>query len=144
MKAEIQSKLCVECSLFHTKFILISNAVEMFQRAVIFRSLWRIWGSFSLFLLKVRPCVHHPMKTYGEILLCILSLGARWSSCDKLRIPVTFRVQTDPGAHPASYRVGNGGFSPGVKRPGPEAKTRLHLVPGLRMVELHFPHVFVA
>jgi hypothetical protein len=84
------------------------------------------------------------MKTFGEIFLCILNLGARWSSSDKLHIPVTFRVQTDPGAHPASYPVGNGGLPPGVKRPGMKLRTRLHLVPGLRMVELHFPYVFMA
>jgi hypothetical protein len=30
-------------------------------------------------------------------------------------------VQTGSGAHPASYPVGTGGASPGVKRPGSEA-----------------------
>ena len=29
----------------------------------------------------------------------------------------SLRVQTDPGAHPASYTIGTGSF-PGVKRPG--------------------------
>jgi hypothetical protein len=35
-------------------------------------------------------------------------------------------VQTGSGAHPASYPVGDGGFSPGVKRPEHEAD---HLPP---------------
>jgi hypothetical protein len=30
-------------------------------------------------------------------------------------------VKTGPGAHPASYAVGNAGPSPGLKRPGREA-----------------------
>ena len=48
-------------------------------------------------------------------------------------------VQTGPGAHPASYTVGNGSLSPGVKRPGrgvnqprpysAEVKERVELCP---------------
>ena len=37
-------------------------------------------------------------------------------------------VQTDPGAHPASYIMGTGSF-PGVKRPGPDANHPPHLAP---------------
>jgi hypothetical protein len=86
------------------------NAVEMLQRAVIFQVLVTDLG-FILFVLKVSPCVHHNTKTYGEIFLCILSLGAGWSPVDQLNIPVTFRVETGSAAHPPSYPEGNRVFS---------------------------------
>jgi len=37
-------------------------------------------------------------------------------------------VQTDPGAHPASYTMGTGSF-PGVKRPGRDVDHLLNLEP---------------
>jgi len=40
-------------------------------------------------------------------------------------------VQTDPGAHTASYTMGSGYFS-GVKRPGPGVDHPPHLAPRLR------------
>ena len=50
------------------------------------------------------------------------------------RIPVgtrfSARVQTGPGAHPASYTM-NTGSSPGSKRPGPGVYHPLHLAPRL-------------
>jgi hypothetical protein len=41
-------------------------------------------------------------------------------------------VQTGSGAHPASYTMGTGGLSPGVKR-GRGVTTHPHLVPRSRM-----------
>jgi hypothetical protein len=35
--------------------------------------------------------------------------------------PFHHHVQNGSGAHPASYPMGTGAFSPGVKRPGREA-----------------------
>jgi hypothetical protein len=43
------------------------------------------------------------------------------------------RLQTGSGAHTASYSVGTTNSFPGVKRPGREATTHLHLVPMSRM-----------
>ena len=43
-------------------------------------------------------------------------------------------VQTGPGAHPATYTMGNGYLFPGLKRPGRDVDhPPLHLVPRLRM-----------
>jgi hypothetical protein len=41
------------------------------------------------------------------------------------------RVQTGPGAHPASYKMGTGSF-PGVKRPGRNVDHLPHLNPRLK------------
>jgi hypothetical protein len=41
-------------------------------------------------------------------------------------------MQRDSGAHPASYPMGTGGFSPGVKRPGREAD---HSLPSIAEVK---------
>jgi hypothetical protein len=43
-------------------------------------------------------------------------------------------IQTGPGAHPDSYPMGTGSFSPGVKRPGHETD---HLSPSIVLVELY-------
>ena len=40
-------------------------------------------------------------------------------------------VQTGPGAHPASYKMGTGSF-PGVKRPGRSIDHPSHLAPMLK------------
>jgi hypothetical protein len=51
------------------------------------------------------------------------------------RIPVGARfsvpIQAGPGAHPASYTMGNGSF-PGVKRPGRGVYHPQHLGPRLK------------
>jgi hypothetical protein len=43
-------------------------------------------------------------------------------------------IQTGPGAHPVSYRMGIGSF-PGVKRPGRDFTQNPHLAPRLNKVE---------
>jgi hypothetical protein len=48
-----------------------------------------------------------------------------------------FLLQAGSGAHPASYPVGTGGSSPGIKQLRHET-TYLHLVLRSRMVELFF------
>jgi hypothetical protein len=59
-----------------------------------------------------------------------------WGS--RVRFPVwagnfylQHRVQNGSGAHPASYLMGARGPFPGVKRPGCEMTTHLHLIPRL-------------
>jgi hypothetical protein len=53
MKVEIQSKLCVESSLFPTKFILfVPNAVEMLQGALLFQVLITDFGFILSFSFK--------------------------------------------------------------------------------------------
>jgi hypothetical protein len=54
-------------------------------------------------------------------------------SRDRNPVAVRFsaRVQTGPGAHPASYTMGTGSF-PGVKRPGRGVDHPPHLVPRLK------------
>jgi hypothetical protein len=47
------------------------------------------------------------------------------------------RALTGSEAHPASYPMGTGGLSPGVKWQGREADHSPHLVPRSRMVELY-------
>jgi len=47
-------------------------------------------------------------------------------------------VQTGPGAHPASYTIGTGSLSRGVKRPAVALTTHLYLAPKLKeRVELY-------
>ena len=54
----------------------------------------------------------------GQLSRYSYSLGAGRSG-DRIQVEARFsaHVQTDPGAHPASYTMGTGTF-PGVKRPG--------------------------
>jgi hypothetical protein len=47
------------------------------------------------------------------------------------------RVQTVPGAHPASYSMSTGGFLPGGKAAGVMKLTTHHLVPRSRIVKLY-------
>jgi hypothetical protein len=61
-----------------------------------------------------------------------LPTGARYSS-------LLHSVQTVSGAHPASYSIGTGGLSPGVKRPGREADNSPPSSAESRMVELYLP-----
>jgi len=58
------------------------------------------------------------------------------------RIPVEARfsapVQTGPGTHPPSYKMGTGSF-PGVKRPGRRVDHSTHLAPRLKKEWNYFP-----
>jgi hypothetical protein len=59
-----------------------------------------------------------------------------WAGQYRDRIPVGARfsahVQTGPGAHPASYTMGNGSLFPGVKRSGRGINHPPHLAPRLK------------
>jgi hypothetical protein len=53
------------------------------------------------------------------------------------RFSLLHSVQTGSGIHPASYSMGTGALSPGIKWPGMELTTHPHLVLKLRIVELY-------
>jgi hypothetical protein len=52
--------------------------------------------------------------------------------------PLLHSIQTDSGAHPASYPMGIGGVFPwGVKQPDEKLTNHFHLVRKSRMIELY-------
>jgi hypothetical protein len=77
--------------------------------------------------------------------------GMSYGSDDRGSIPgrnrgfsLHYHVQTGSGAHSASYPKGSGGSFSGIKWPGREATTHLHLSPWLRMSGpiLPLPHTY--
>ena len=52
-------------------------------------------------------------------------------SADRIQMGASFSAsaQTGPGVYQASYIMGTGSLSPGVKRPGRGADHQLHLAP---------------
>jgi hypothetical protein len=60
---------------------------------------------------------------------------ASWFLADARDYSLLHSVETDSGAHPASYKVGTVDFFPGVQ--SVKLTTHLHLVPRLRIEELY-------
>jgi hypothetical protein len=81
-------------------------------------------------LLKVSFSSDGIATSYGTAWV-LLPAGAR-------KLSLVHSVQTGSGVHPASYPVGTGISSDGVKRRGREADLSppIHLMPRSRMVEL--------
>jgi hypothetical protein len=63
--------------------------------------------------------------------------GTGFDSSQKQDFPLLHSIQTGSGVHPASYLMGTGALSLGVKRPGREVDHSPHLLPSSRMVELY-------
>jgi hypothetical protein len=74
--------------------------------------------------LRYRPLLHlsviHCVDYFlGTLRICVFTLVKKLS---KLGVPfLNFRCRTGSGSHPASYLVGTGALSRGVKRPAREA-----------------------